>query len=150
MSLRNEGDLRLEHAVRLAVTCSREGWVIEDCGKEMSVSLPDGYGPATDTLTLRIPTGNVSLTFTYGDDVAQGLDTNLQERILGVDRDVWECFSDTSNVNTIREDNEGIGCASWSHETVWKLGQDSPVRVRLNGPDSFIAGFKDVLVICRP
>ena len=70
---------------------------------------------------------------------------NVPERILGVDRDVWECFSDTSKVNTIWEDGEGTGCGAWGDQTVFKWDQHSPIRISASGPDSFVATFKDVI-----
>ena len=143
--LRNEGDRQLDRAVQVAVTCSHNGEVVDDCGEEMSVSLPDGYGTATDTLILRVPSGKVSFTFAFGEDGTQSLDVNVPKRILGVDRDVWACFSDTSKANTVWKEEEGIGCAAWAEETVQKWGKTSPVRVFVKGPDGFAAVFKDVL-----
>ena len=144
-TLRNEGDLRLDHAVRLAVTCSHDGEVVNDCGGETSVSLPDGYGPVTEPLTVRSPAGEVSFEIDYGGGKVQTLLVDVPKRIVGVDRDVWECFSDTSNVDTIWEEDEGIGCAAWSSETVQKWNQETAVKVWLNGSDGFTAEFKDVL-----
>ena len=145
MSLRNEGDLRLDHAVEIIVTCSRHGDVINGCGSKSSLALPGGFGPASDTLTLRVPTGDVSLTVTYGERGTETLDLNVPERILGVDRDVWECFSDTSKAGTIWEDDEGIGCGAWSGDPLQKWDQTSPLKVFIKGPDGFVVEFKDVL-----
>ena len=144
MTLRNEGDLRLDHAVRLAVTCG------PDCGQEMSVSLPDGYGPVTEMLTIRSPAGEASFEIDYGGENVQTLSVDVPKRIVGVNRDVWECFSDTSKVNTVWEEYQGVGCAAWSHEVVRKWDQGSPVKVWLNGSDSFTVEFKDVLAELSP
>ena len=87
----------------------------------------------------------MSFTIAYGEERTHMLDFNVPERILGVDREVWACFSDTSRVDTVRKEAEGIGCAGWAEEVVQKWDQTSPVTVSINGPDGFAAEFKDVL-----
>ena len=150
-SLRNEGDLRLDRDVGLTIACSQDGEVIKDCGEETVVSLPDGYGPVTETLTMRFPPGEVSLEIDYGGEQAGSLLVNVPKQIVGVDREVWDCFSDTSNVTTtIARWEKGVGCAAWLWETVQKWDRQSPVKVWLNGPDSFTAEFKDALVELSP
>ena len=145
VSLRNTGNLAQYDAVPISVTCSQNGEVVNDCDEQISVSLPDGYRPATETITLRIPMGDVSFSFAYGEDGTQKLDFNVPERILGIEPDVWACFSDTSNVNTVFKEDEGIGCAGWAEETIQKWDQDSRLNVFVKGPDGFAAEFKDVL-----
>ena len=145
VSLRNTGNIPLDRAVQIDVTCSQSGEVVNDCGEKISVSLPDGFLPVAETLTLRVPVGDVSFTLIFGEDGTQSLDINVPERILGVDRDVWACFSDTSKVNTVFEVEEGIGCAGWAEETIQKWDQTSRLKVSVKGPDGFAAEFKDVL-----
>ena len=147
-TLRNEGDLGLDHAVRVDVTCDHHAEVINDCGQGASVSLPDGYGPMTETLTMRLPAGEVSFEIDYGGESVRTLSADVPKRIVGVDRDVWECFSDTSRLTW--DEDEGIGCAGWSRQTILKWGRESPVRLWLNGPDGFAAEFKDVLTSLSP
>ena len=150
-TLRNKGDLRLDDPVRLAVTCNLDRQVIDGCDQKTSVSLPDGYGPVTETLTVRSPAGKVSFEIDYGEAAAQTLLVDVPERIVGVNRDVWDCFSDTSRAGTFwDEDDNGVGCAAWTRKTVLKWGQESPVRVWLNGLDGFTAEFKDVLTELSP
>ncbi len=148
-TLHNEGDLGLDEAVRLTVACRHDSTVVNSCDQETSVSLPDGFGPVTETLTMRSPAGKVGFEIDFGGEKFQILPVDVPKRIVGVNRDVWECFSDTSKVNTIRWD-EGVGCAAWMHETVRKWGKESPVKVWLNGPDGFAAEFKDVLTDLSP
>ena len=101
VSLRNVGDLPLDHAVRLAVKCSHKLEAFAGCGQEASVSLPDGYGMVTETLMMRLPTGQVSLEASYGGETVETLPLDVLKRIVGVNRDVWECFSDSSNDDTL-------------------------------------------------
>ena len=145
VSLRNEGNLQLSSPVQVAVTCSQDGEAVDDCGGVMRVALPDGFSPGSGALTLRVPPGDLSLTFTYGEDESTVLEIDVPERIAGVDRDVWSCFRDTSNVGTSYRNLEGIGCAGWYSETVQKHDQASPVKVWASGPESFIGVFKNVL-----
>ena len=150
MSLRNEGNLGFEDAQRLAVTCLQDGEVINGCGSDFSISLSDGYGPMSQTLTLRVPMGQVSFELDYGGDKSTDLEIDVPERILGVDRDVWACYSDTSFVGTAWWRRQGVGCAGWFSETVRKWDQTVPVKVWAGGRDSFIEVFKDVLDYLSP
>ena len=145
LTLHNSGNLRLDDPVNLVVTCGRDGEVIDDCGRDLSISLPDGYGPETRTLTVRSPTGKMSFEIDYGKENTEVLSLDVPERIVGVDRLVWECFRDTPGGDMFWEEDEGGGCAAWASETVRKWDQTSPVKVWLNGPDGFTAEFRDIL-----
>ena len=112
MSLRNEGDLGAVEPQPLGVTCLQDGDAIEGCGLQTNVSLPGGFRAVTETLTLRVPAENESFLFSYGETGTLTQAFNIPERILGIDRDFWECFSDTSNVDTVWEEKQGIGCAA--------------------------------------
>ena len=145
-SLRNENDLGVEDAYPVVVTCLQGGEVINGCGAEMSISLSDGYGPKHKGLTLRVPMGEVSLEFDYGGDEPTILEINVPERIVGVDRDVWACFSDTADFGGLTP-QELVGCAGWhsAEVPIQKWDQASSVKVWASGPESFIGVFKNVL-----
>ena len=149
VSLRNEGNLQLSSPVQVAVRCSQDGETVDDCGGVMRVTLSDGFSPASGALTLRVPPSDLSLTFTYGEDgsTVVNIDSiDVPERIVGVDRDVWACFSDKSNLGTsFFYAGEGIGCAAWPSETIEKWDQTSPVKVWTYGRDSFIEVLKNSL-----
>ena len=149
VSLRNEGDLRMDRAVEISVVCRRDTEPVNGCSEQISVSLPNGYGPASGALTLRVPTGELSLAFAYGEHGAHGAtvqEINVPERIVGVDRDVWECFSDTADFAGLTPE-ERVGCAGWysARVPVQKWDQASSVKVWASGPEGFIGTFKDVL-----
>ena len=143
--IRNEGEGRLDRAIPIAITCSQSDEVLKGCSYETTLTVPDGHEQVQELITLRVPVGDVSLVLAYGEDQTQILDFNVPERILGVDREVWECFSDKSKVGTIWEEDEGIGCSGWEKEFVQKWDQTSPVTVSVNGPDGFVNEFKNVL-----
>ncbi len=143
-SVRNEGDLGLSDPVQIAVTCTRDGEVLGGCSGEMSVTLADGYGPARDGITLRVPPGSVSLAFAYGESEPMVLGVAVPERIVGVDGDVWECFSDVKGDWPWSTLSTG-GCAGWESKTIQKYDQSRAVKVWASGPDSYIGVFGEVL-----
>ncbi len=145
LSLRNEGNLRAEGTQPIAVTCRHGGEVISDCGLAATVKLANGFGSTDTAFSFRVPMGDVSFEISYDGGKSRVLNFKVPERIVGVDRDVWDCFSDTSKVNTVWERDEGIGCAGWPREFIRKWDQGSPIRVWATGPESFVAEFKDVL-----
>ncbi len=120
--------------MEIAFTCSHNGEPIRGCGQRTSVSLPNGYSPALGVFTIRVPPGELSLEFSYGEHGARTLDVNVPERIVGINRDVWECFSD-------------IPCAGWysAEVPIQKWNQASPLKVWASGPESFIEVFKSIL-----
>ena len=146
VSLRNEGGLKFDDTQSITVTCNHDAEMVDGCGGELHVSLHDGYGPVSETLHPRVPMGEMTFRLDYGNGEPMTIPLDVPERILGVDRDVWECFSDTSNRGTYWEFDEGIGCAAWASEKLAKWDQDGPVKVRVTGIDSWIEVFKRVLV----
>ena len=66
VELRNYGDLKLDQAQRITVSCSQYGQRIQSCGEEINLVLPDGFGPARAGFTERVPVGDVSFDFEYG------------------------------------------------------------------------------------
>ena len=89
--------------------------------------------------------GDVSFEIWYDGRKTEILNVEVPERIVGVNRDVWECFSDTSKVGTFWEEDEGIGCAGWSTDRIQKWDHESPLRVSASGGQGFVAEFKDAL-----
>lgn len=145
VSLKNVGKAPFEDATRITITCGQVGYPANGCRGETSIVIPDGYGPVSDTITLRVPTGEMTFTVEYGMDRVQTLDFSVPERILGVNHAVWECFSDKSNVGADWEEELGIGCAGWAREFVHKWDQSAPVTVSISGPGGFAAEFRNVL-----
>ncbi len=146
VSLLNEGDLPLDRPVEITVVCSRNGRHVNGCGEQMSLFLSDGYSPATGSFTVRVAAGELALNFAYGQRGATVLEIDVPERIVGVDRDVWECFSDTPD-STALTPEENVGCAAWfsAEIPIRKWDQTSPVEVWVSGPESFIGVLESVL-----
>ena len=145
VTLRNEGTLRLDGAREITATCIAEGDERRACREELSLSLPDGFAPASDSFTLRLPMGATTLVFDYGGDEPLNLDIGVPERILGVDRNVWECYADRPPVQDFL-----AGCGGWGTKTVEKWLNDVPVKVWATGDPTHIAVLETVLVELAP
>ena len=144
--LSNEGDLKFDDTQLIAITCSRDAEIVDGCGGELRVALNDGYGPVSETLHLRVPMGKMSFSLNHGNGEPLTIPLDVPERILGVERDVWECFSDVSSSVDIWG-SEGTGCAAWDSDSLVKWNQRGRGIVRgwVTGMDSWIDVFKEVM-----
>ena len=121
VSLRNDGDLRFDGAQTIALTCIGDGDASDGCREETSLSLEDGFSAESAQFVLRLPMGEMPLEFDYGGNEPLTLDMTVPERILGVERDVWECYSHRplEPIATAFQD-DADGCGGWATETVEK------------------------------
>ncbi len=90
--------------------------------------------------------GRTALEIDYGGDDLLTLDVDVPERILGVERDVWECYSHRPTepiANAFQDDADG--CGGWATETVEKWLNDVPVKVWAAGDDRYIEVLKEVI-----
>ena len=144
-TLRNEGTLGLDGAQEITATCIAADDERGDCREELSLSLPDGYAPSSESFTLRLPMGVSSLAFDYGRDEPLISKVEVPERILGVGRNLWECYSDRPPVQDFL-----AGCSGWGTKTVEKWLNDVPVKVWATGDPTHIAVLETVLVDLAP
>ena len=147
-SLRNDGYLEVEDAQRITITCQRDGETLSDCGEEVEIDLTDGFGPAESAITLRVPMGS-SLEVNIGVEGHETVQVHVPERILGVDRYVWECFSDRPGVDA-RDEGKQEGCGGWFQETIEKWDLDRPVTVWATGRPDYIAVLNTVMEEVSP
>ena len=143
-SLRNEGDSAFTGARRIAVSCEKDGAAVRGCARTMFIALPDGFGPASQTLSVRAPMGELDVTMDYGADEPLEMKVVVPERVLGVDRDVFDCFTDTANVGTLWQAERGVGCGGWASEKISKWDQTDPVKVWATGLPSWTGQFREV------
>ncbi len=134
MLLLNDGYSEVEGPQSISIGCLRDGEVLGDCGLEAHIDLADGFGPATSTVTVRAPMGS---SLHVGGEEGEPLWFDVPERILGVNRDVWECFSDRPG--------EFEGCGGWSNRLIHRWKQDSPVKVWAYGDPYYIEMVTDLL-----
>ena len=140
-SLHNEGYREFEDIQQITFICVQDGETIDNCNGEFNLSLLDGFGPTVaDSLTLRMPTGTVSFHMDYGGDELAVVERDISERILGVYREVWECFSDRPG---IQADDEG--CGGWYPDTIVKWDQDTPIKIWATGHKDYVEVLAEVL-----
>ena len=149
-TLRNEGTLRLDRAQDIMATCIEEGDERRACREEVSLSLQDGFAPSSESFSLRLPMGMTTMTFDYGGAESLTFDVEVPERILGVDRDVWECYADRPPGGVEIDGDVRAGCGGWSTPTVEKWLNDVPVKVWATGTPDHIAALEAVLMELSP
>ncbi len=149
-TLRNDGTLKLDRAQDIRATCIAEGDERRACREEVSLSLQDGFAPSSENFSLRLPMGMTTMTFDYGGAESLTFDVEVPERILGVDREVWECYADRPQERTEIEGESFDGCGGWSTRTVEKWLNDVPVKVWATGDATHIATLETVLMELAP
>ena len=149
-SLRNDGTLRLDGAQEITTICIAGGDPKRDCREEMSLSLPDGYAPSSESFILRLPMGLTILSFDYGGDESMTLNVEVPERIIGVDRGLWECYANRPSVRVEIDGEIFDGCGGWSTPTVEKWLNDVPVKVWATGDPDYISVLETVLTDLAP
>ena len=145
VTLLNEGYSRLEGAQRASFTCRQEDEAVSGCDGEVEASLPDGFESAPQKITVRVPMGGLQFDFDLGGEEPTALAFDVPRRIVGVSREIWECFSDRPG---IWEDDPG--CGGWYSDTVVKWPQDKPVTVWVTGEDDYIRVFEETLEELSP
>ncbi len=144
--------LRTEGVNDITVTCSQLGNAASACPQHALFWPTDGLGPSAETLIMRLQMGeSYVLTFDYGGN-ENSVVVHVPDRILGVERDVWECFSDTSTVGTDWEKDLGIGCGGWVAETITKWDPNVPLKLWVNpaGDEKHIMALDKVLARFSP
>ena len=128
IELRNDGDIPAQDAPVVTVGCTLNGGPVSGCGGPLDgLVLPDGVGREEAALRLRVPMGT-ELRAVLEDGTASNT-VIVPERIVGVERDVWECFSDRPRRDASYENDFLGGCGGWTSGTVLKWDPEVPVRV---------------------
>ena len=91
--------------------------------------------------------GSITVGFDHGKDGPQTLQVDVPERILGVDRDLWECYADRPPEGfALGPHNDWTaGCGGWGKPTVEKWLNDVPVKVWATGDPDYIAVLGTIL-----
>ena len=131
--------------------CTHNDAVIADCGSNITGDFETNTHPAIAQPILRLPQGETTITIDYGTEEVKSATAIVPERIVGVDREVWDCFSDTSNVYPGYEENEdddsfqGIGCAGWRRDRVIKWPVGEAIQLWSHGNDLYLEILDEVL-----
>ena len=145
VSLRNTGAYGYFEDVPLSVICPVTLTEAPGCDEEISLSLEDGYGPAAGSFVLRLPMGQRDIELTYGDD-SLAVSIEVPERILNVERDLFECYADREPIPDRWQPGAYLyGCGGWRSPTVVKWLNDVPVKVWATGDSQYIETLTEVL-----
>ena len=150
VTLRNGGTLPLDGARDITATCVSEDNERRDCREYLTLSLLDGFAPASDSFTLRLPMGATTLNVNYGESEPLTLEIEVPERILGIDRDLWDCYADRPPGGVEVAGEVFAGCGGWSTPTVEKWLNDVPVKVWATGHPDYIAVLETILTELTP
>ena len=152
VSLRNDGAEPIPGDYPIAVTCVEDGEVISGCGDVVTLDLRDGYGPVEGTLDIRAPSGELELRLEgpvvegINRMLATSVDISVPARIVGVDRELWRCFTRTQQIDEFPRGN----CSGRDGEVIKKWSQDRPATVWINGLSAYSELFQDMLQDLAP
>ena len=155
VTLRNVGTLKFTGSQRVSIHCptNEDGcrWPVGiPIPREILISLPDGFGPVSAELALKVPMGATTLQFDYGGDDPVMLKVDVPERILGVEREVWDCYADRPEGGVPGFDQWTGGCGGWNGGTVGKWLSDAPVKYWATGHESYVALLEEALKKLAP
>ena len=129
----NNGVGALTDVAEVSYSCTGAGARDDVSTGKFEFALPDGFSSRTHSVILRSSPGTVQCRFISQE---QGTQTHWHEvpvKIVGVSREVWECYRD-SKIN--RDDD--IGCAAHHYESVAKWDIDRPMKVWSTGDPEYV------------
>ena len=149
-TMTNLGSDLVTGMLTMSVTCTQSDMEIEDCGGEFPIDLDPQVQPNLAQHTVRVPQGKTRLFFSVSDEDPITQYVTVPKRILGVDREIWDCFKDTSFVGQEGRAQSGVGCGGWrnAHVIKWKL--DEPIKIWKFGDDDYLAILDRVLDYLAP
>ena len=136
--LREQGDVQ-----NIAVTCRRNGAVVSGCPETVTIALPDESGVTETTFTIRVPmsTNPLTVSLVTSDGLSDDVEVDVPERILRVDRHVWECYSGDPDHMT--------RCGGWlgrpGSDAVYKWEPGKPIGVWATGRQDYLAALDGIL-----
>ncbi len=94
--------------------------------------------------------GVTDLAFHYGGEEPLPLKVEVPEHIIGVERDLWECYSHRPEGGVEINREVFDGCGGWHTPTVRKWPSDVPVKVWATGHEDYISILRTVLLEIAP
>ena len=146
----NDGSDLVSGVVMMSVECLNAGKRVDGCGGEIPIAVDPQIELNLAQHTFKVPAGKTELHFSIAETHPIAKTVIVPKRILGVDREIWECFKDTSYVGREGRSHSGIGCAGWRnpHITKWPIGQ--PIKIWKFGDDDHVAKFNRALDYIAP
>ena len=146
----NRGDLPSETVQNVRLTCGQDSEVLQGCNQEAALNLADGFGPETGSFDLRLPMGTMeTVSLDYGGHEPFVLEVEAPARILGLERDLFDCYADRESPPD-SDDQFLYGCFGSGDKNVAKWLNDTPVKVWAIGDASYIEDFRNVLTGLSP
>ena len=144
-TLANQGSDLVSGEIPISVKCIQNDVVVENCGGEYEVEIDPAVAPNILERTIRVPQGETDLYFSHGDDDPAFAKAVVPARILGVNRETWGCFNDTSHVRTGAPRDWGVGCGGWRNDFIAKWPVGEPISVWTSGYEAYEDIFTQVL-----
>ena len=130
--------------------CQRQRDGAGNCESGFEVKLANGFGPEQFRSVVRIPVGEpLIVNLEILGRVYASIAITVPEKILGVKRFIWDCYSARSGYSG-RNPLVRLRCSGWDLNRVDKWWQQSPVKVRVVGPEPFKAVLRTVLAEVAP
>lgn len=147
VTAQNSGVGAFTGTAEISYTCVGPGLGDSAETGKFDLVLPNGIAPATESLTLRASPGLAECRFISAEQGTETASHDVAEKIVGVSREVWECYSDTTVIDEI---DFGIGCAGRRAETVQKWNTREPIRYWVTGDPTYVDVFKSTLARLAP
>ena len=112
--------------------CRLPGEDTPTCRQEIEIDLRDGFGPAEVGFNVRTSMGNrLELELLLAGERAAAAALTVPAKILGVDRGIWECYSERGWLSGPPEWKEP--CSGMFNTVVNKWDQSEPVKIWVTG-----------------
>ena len=133
VSAYNRGVGAFSDTAEMSYSCAGAGSDDDVSTGKFEFTMPDGFSAVTESITLRSSPGTLECRFISQEQGTETHDFDIPAKIVGVSREVWECYSD----DTINRHGD-IGCAGREDERVVKWDLDRPLRVWATGDPGYI------------
>ena len=144
-TLANQGSDLVSGEIPISVSCMQNDVAVENCGGEYEVEIDPAVAHNILERTIRVPQGETDLYFSHGDDEPVFAEAVVPARILGVNRETWDCFSDKSHVRSGAPRDWGVGCGGWRNDYIAKWPVGEPISVWTSGDEAYEEIFTQVL-----
>ena len=125
------------------LTCRRDGEPEEPCDAQLSL-VPNGK---YTRILSRLPFGTTYVNVYRNGQSALKARVTVPERVLGIDPDVLDCFTDTSLQDA---GFTGTGCSGWYDPYAERWDPTETLLVKLIGPAPWTSFFVDTLTALEP
>ena len=129
----NSGVGAFNGAAEMSYSCEGAGILDDVETGKFEFTMPDGFSAVTESVTLRSTPGTLECRFRSQEQGSETHEFDVPAKIVGVSREVWECYSD----DTINRHGD-IGCAGREDERVVKWDLNRPLRVWATGDQEYI------------